>query len=125
MSKYIIGDCPNRRHYDDIYDFMSSFDISLEEGDWCYLVLLTGTNELPKDLPVSDFLQEVCSDVEVQSDWQMLQFSVTSKEDRHQEWLDAVRGVPGHSITSAAALAGHTVYLCSFPIKPSLDNVEV
>lgn len=81
------------------------------------------THQLPKDCPVSWFLEQAVEDIKINEDTgpTLIQFSVTSREERYQEWLDAIAGVPGATVTSIQRTERErTVFLCTFPTQPIL-----
>ncbi len=128
--QYIIGEVQesNRRIYDSIWEFMSDYDMEWQEENWCYLANLVGTENLPKDMPVHEFLEHLMeAEPDVEQGVVLIQFSVSSREHNYREWLDAIAGVPGHSIVevkrqgeSGGRGGQYTCYLCTFPVYPEL-----
>lgn len=126
--KYIIGElvAPDTKYYDDLKEFNAEFGIALESGSWCYNWQLSYVQDLPKDAEVSWYLGEVAK--YLYDHKAIVTFSVTSNEDRYQEWLDALAGVPGATVTSTTRKAYgktkyYTVFLCSFPVSPTFEEI--
>lgn len=90
-----------------------------EAGDFnpCYLSSLVDTQDLPREIAVGDFLELVAEDVGPA----IIQYSVTSEEERYEEWVQAAYDVPGATVTSLDR-GGYFVYLCAVPIVPQFDE---
>lgn len=131
MNYVILNNKPDEDNQPEVYEsfeeFCDAYDMvfALHES-WCYVYEVTNTDRLPHDCEVSWFLEQaIAALANDDAGPRLIQFSVSSKESRHQEWLDAVAGVPGHTINALIRDEGvrgfeRTVYLCSFPTHPTL-----
>lgn len=110
--------CREIAHYDELIE---NFETpSVNGGAPCYQTHLQNTEELSEDVSVADYLTLLCSSDETMNDC-LVTFSVTSEEDRHKEWLEAVEMYPGSHVT-AIDRGGYTVYFCTFPVTPQFPE---
>jgi hypothetical protein len=110
------------RIYNDLEEFLDDWNLSLNNDNWCYLYQLNGTQEMPSEYVAEalNFIVRALIKQGAERDG-LIQFSVTDKETNYQEWLDAISGVPGHSILTINRTGpARTVYLCTFPLSPTL-----
>jgi hypothetical protein len=84
---------------------------------WCYLDRIDQVDSIPDDLPVHRFLEYVV-DGEGNN---LFQFSVTSKEPRYKEFLEALEMVPG-AVVIPFVRGNYTAYLCTFPSHPEFPE---
>lgn len=100
----------------ELYDFFDG-DIPDTHGseDWCYVLFITNTGLLHKDIPVVDFLEIVTKECTEK----ILNYSVTSDEPRYEEWVQAALDLQPIGATVTVLDRGNRfVYLCSIPTTP-------
>lgn len=119
------------KNIESLQELSEEFDIPNTDGDNpCYQVHISNTEELSRKVSVTEYLELLCSDRDEVALDNLVTFSVSSQEGRHQEWLDAIAMYPGSHITSIERKGyvggykynNYTVYFCSFPVTPQFPE---
>ncbi len=99
-------------------ELRDEFGICIEDEDniHCYLGRVSNIGYEPTNVDINDLVRMLA----VKTDFVMLAGGVTSREPRYEDWLNAIAGVVGSSITFATRNAGHAkheyeVAFFSFP----------
>lgn len=116
----------NLNDYDYFEDFAEEIlnvddyyhDVALKDDHEfpCYLMQLTGT-QLVKEELIPFVLEAACH---FSAPDQLVAFSVTSAEDNHHKWLEAIEMYPGAQVVKHQRTLTRTVYLCLVPVTPVL-----
>lgn len=97
----------------------STPDVGADDTMPCYHRHISSTEDLEDEVPVADYLNLVAE--EAAPDF-LITFSVSSQEDRYQEWLDAVAMYPGAHITEIVRDTEYSVFFCTFPVTPQFPE---
>lgn len=93
----------------------------------CYHRHISSTVELEDEVPVADYLNLLAEDLASDS---LVTFSVSSREERYEEWLDAVAMYPGAHVTEIVRkvyrggnlFPPYSVFFCTFPVTPQFPE---
>ncbi len=78
---------------------------------WCYAETIADTNNLDQKVSVTDYLDLLAQEYK---NPKLFIFSITSKEDRFEEWLDVAYGTIGATVCEFDR-GSYTCYLCCVP----------